>query len=62
MILIYNTQDCSNDMWPVDYDGNPLIGEKRSIIHQWHFDALRKIENQGYHKDHRTCCGFYIKK
>ena len=21
---------CSNDMWPVDYDGNPLIGEKRS--------------------------------
>jgi len=21
---------CSNDMWPVDYDGNPLIGKKRS--------------------------------
>ena len=21
---------CSNDMWPVDYDGNPLIREKRS--------------------------------
>jgi len=21
---------CSNDMWPVDYDGNPIVGKKRS--------------------------------
>ena len=26
----YSGLICSNDMWPVDYDGNPLNGEKRS--------------------------------
>jgi len=26
----YSGLICSNDMWPVDYDGNPLDGERRS--------------------------------
>ena len=39
---------CSNDMWPVDYDGNPLTGEKKSYYPPMSFwegnQPLEKIE------------------
>ena len=39
---------CSNDMWPVDYDGKPLIGEKKSYYPPMSFwegnQPLEKIE------------------
>ena len=45
---------CSNDMWPVDYDGNPLIGEKRSYYPPMAFwrgnepsDNIGSLKDQG---------------
>ena len=39
---------CSNDMWPVDYDGKPLIGKKRSYYPTMFFwegnEPIAKIE------------------
>ena len=45
---------CSNDMWPVDYDGNPLIGEKRSYYPPMAFwrgnepsEKIESLKDQG---------------
>jgi arylsulfatase len=45
---------CSNDMWPVDYDGNPLINKKRSYYPTMSFwdgnepkNSIETFENQG---------------
>ena len=45
---------CSNDMWPVDYDGNPLIGEKRSYYPPMAFwrgnepsEKIKSLKDQG---------------
>ena len=45
---------CSNDMWPVDYDGNPLINKKRSYYPTMSFwdgnepkNPIETFENQG---------------
>ena len=45
---------CSNDMWPVDYDGNPLIGEKRSYYPPMEFwrgnepsEKIESLKDQG---------------
>ena len=45
---------CSNDMWPVDYDGNPLTGEKRSYYPPMAFwrgnepsEKIESLKDQG---------------
>ena len=45
---------CSNDMWPVDYNGNPLINKKRSYYPTMSFwdgnepkNSIETFENQG---------------
>ena len=45
---------CSNDMWPVDYDGNPLINKNRSYYPTMSFwdgnepkNSIETFENQG---------------
>ena len=45
---------CSNDMWPVDYDGNPLTGKKRSYYPPMSFmegnektHAIETLQDQG---------------
>ena len=45
---------CSNDMWPVDYDGNPVIGEKRSYYPPMAFwrgnepsEKIESLKDQG---------------
>lgn len=45
---------CSNDMWPVDYDGNPFIGEKRSYYPPMAFwrgnepsEKIESLKDQG---------------
>ena len=45
---------CSNDMWPVDYDGNPLIGEKRNYYPPMAFwrgnepsEKIESLKDQG---------------
>ena len=45
---------CSNDMWPVDYNGEPIVGEKRSYYPPMSFwvgneptEVIRSLEDQG---------------
>ena len=45
---------CSNDMWPVDYNGDPIVGEKRSYYPPMSFwignepyEEIRSLEDQG---------------
>ncbi len=45
----YSGLICSNDMWPVDYDGNPIKGKKRSYYPPMYFwegnQPFEKIES-----------------
>ncbi|MFL2982796.1 MAG: sulfatase-like hydrolase/transferase [Candidatus Neomarinimicrobiota bacterium] len=50
----YSGLICSNDMWPVDYDGNPLDGDKLSYYPPMSFwkgnekkDTIKTLEEQG---------------
>jgi len=49
----YSGLICSNDMWPVDYDGNPIAGEKNSYYPPMYFwegnkpvDKIESLDDQ----------------